>query len=576
MHDLVIRNGTVIDGTGAPRRVADVAVDGGLIAGLGAEVGGGRREIDAAGRLVLPGWVDIHSHYDGQALWDPALTPSSWHGVTTTVFGNCGVGFAPVRPGAEGYLITLMEGVEDILGTVLAAGVDFRWQSFPDYLDTLAETPRLMDIGAQMPHGALRFYVMGERGADHSTAASAQEIAEMGRLLEEALAAGALGFTTSRTHKHRAADGRHTPSYTAAPAELMGIADAMRHAGAGVIECNSDLADGELALLRAMAERAGRPLSLLLLQIDADPDRWRRTLAGIEAANRDGVRVAGQVGCRPIGVLMGLNTSINPFTGHPAWAPLAALEPEARRRRLAEDEGLRRRLVDERPDNGHTRWMAEALTRCSQLDEPPCYEPEPAATVARRAADQGRNPWALALDIIADGETLLFWPFENYSNGSLDEVREMLLSEHTVCGLGDGGAHVATICDASYPTTLLTHWARDRSRGPGLPLEFLVRKQTALTAASYGLLDRGILAPGYKADINVVDFDALGVGMPTLVHDLPAGGRRFVQSASGYCHSFVSGIEVACDGEHTGALPGKLLRGARPAPAKAAAPVAAE
>ncbi len=566
MHELVIRNARVIDGTGAPERAADVAVDGAVISAVEPAAGPGKREIDAAGLLVLPGWVDIHSHYDGQATWDAYLTPSSWHGVTTTVFGNCGVGVAPVRPGDEDFLIALMEAVEDIPASVLSAGMDFRWHGFADYLDALATMPRVMDIGAQVAHAPLRVYAMGRRGADHDELPSAAELAEMARLLEAALAAGALGFSTSRTHKHKAGDGRPVPSYTARQVELMALADAMRRAAAGVIQCNSDLAEGDFAILRAMAERAERPLSLLLLQIDADPDRWRRTLAEIAAANAAGLDVKGQVGCRPIGVLMGLDSSVNPFVGHPAWTELAELSPAGRRQRLTEDEGLRRRLVEERSDDAHTRWLADGLSKCFEFTDPPSFEPQPADKLVRRAEAAGRDPWAFALDILRQDDGLLFWPFENYSEGSLDVLREMLTSEHTVCGLGDGGAHVATICDASYPTTLLTHWARDRERGPRLALEFLVRKQTALAAESYGLCDRGVLAPGYKADINIVDLAALGLTRPALAYDLPASGKRFVQRSLGYRHTFVSGVEVAVDGEHTGALPGGLVRGARAAP----------
>ena len=569
MHDLVIRGGTVVDGTGAPRRVECLGIDGGTIATMGGDVGAGHREIDADGLLVMPGWVDIHTHYDGQVLWDPYLTPSSWHGVTTTVFGNCGVGFAPVRPGSEGYLINLMEGVEDIPAEVLAAGIDFGWESFPEYLDVLAGAPRVMDIGAQVPHGPLRFYVMGERGADHAETPTDDEIAAMGALLGEALGAGALGFTTARTTKHRAADGRPTPGLSAGEAELAGLAAAMKRAGAGVIECNSDLGDGEFEILRAMAERAGRPLSLLLLQMDHVPERWRRTLAQIQQANRDGVRVTGQVGCRPIGILMGLDTSLHPFVAHPAWKALADLAPDQRLARLRADADIRRALVEDRPTDEDSRWMAGVLARSYVMGDALDYEPDPATSLGATGGDI----WARGLEaMMADeGRGLILLPFENYTDGNLEVVRELLVAENTVCGLGDGGAHVATICDASYPTFLISHWARDRTRGEGLPLEFLVRKQTLETARTYGLLDRGVLAPGYKADINIVDFDALGLTRPELVHDLPAGGKRFVQRATGYRHTFVSGVEVARDGEHTGALPGALVRGAQPTPARRAA-----
>ena len=565
MHDLVIRDALVVDGIGTEGLIADVAIDGQTITEVGASLGPGSREIAADGLLMMPGWVDIHSHYDGQATWDPYMTPSSWHGVTTSVFGNCGVGFAPVRPGSEPYLINLMEGVEDIPGTVLAEGIDFRWESFEEYLDVLAETPRIMDVGAQMPHGALRFYVMGERGADHREVPSADEIAEMGGLLEAALAAGALGFTTSRTIKHRAADGSPTPSLSAHEDELLGMADAVRRAGAGVFEVNSDLGNDDFALLRRCAERAGRPLSMLLLQADEDPERWRRTLAGIQAANRDGVAMSGQVGCRPIGIMMGLDTTINPFVSHPAWAALKNLPAAARLARLQEDAALRGRLIEERPDDGHTRWMASALAKSFELADPVDYEPDPSQTMTARANAAGIDVWRFTLDLLCrgNGDTLLLFPFENYSGGDLEVVREMLLADNTVCGLGDAGAHVATICDASYPTTLITHWARDRTRGEGLPLEFLVRKQTFETARTYGLNDRGVIAPGFKADFNLVDFDALGLGLPTVAHDLPAGGRRLVQRSRGYRHTFVSGVEVSCDGEATGALPGVLIRGAQ-------------
>lgn len=566
MHDLIIKNGTIVDGTGSEPRTADVAVDAGRITEVGKLNSRAQREINADGNLVMPGWVDIHTHYDGQATWDSYLTPSSWHGVTTTVFGNCGVGFAPLRPGSEDYLINLMEGVEDIPGTVLAEGIDFRWESFPDYMNVLESMPRVMDIGAQVPHGALRFYVMGERGADHSERPSDAEITEMGNLLEQALEAGAMGFTTSRTVKHKAADGRPTPSLSADEPELAGIVAAMARAGKGVIECNSDLEPGDLDLLCQAARIAGRPLSVLLLQADATPQRWQETLQGIHAANQSGLAVTGQVGCRPIGIMMGLETTVHPFAGHPAWKALRDLSPAERYTRLSNDAGLRQRLIEERPDNGHTKWMAYALTRSYELGNPPNYEPEPSQSIAARAETSGQNMWALALELLMkqEGQALLLYPFENYTEGNLDIIRQMLLDPHTICGLGDGGAHVATICDASYPTFLLTHWARDRVRGERLPLEYLVKKQTHDTARSYGLLDRGVLAPGYKADINVVDFAALGVTSPRLQYDLPAGGKRLVQRANGYRQTFVAGIEVARDGEHTGELPGVLVRGAQP------------
>lgn len=562
MHDLVIRHGTVVDGTGSPRRVSDIAVEDGRIVSATGQAGRGHREIDATDLLVTPGFVDVHTHYDGQATWDPYLTPSSWHGVTTAIFGNCGVGFAPVRPGAAPFLINLMEGVEDIPGSVLAEGVAFDWESFSQYLDALAATPRIMDIGAQMPHAALRFYVMGDRGADHGEEPSAGEIARMGELLEQALRAGALGFSTSRTIKHRAKDGRPTPSLSAHEPELFGLAQAMHRAGRGVIEVNSDFGPGEFEIMRAAAGIAGRPLSVLLLQVNNAPDLWRDTRARIHAARAAGLAVNGQVGCRPIGIIMGLETSTHPFSTHPAWNGLATLTPAKRIEALARDAQLRRAMVEQRPDDEHTRTMEQALARTYVLDDSYDYEPHPSQSLAARAAEQGCSPWALALQAMManDGKGLLTHTFENYTEGSLEVVREMLLDEATIMGLGDGGAHVCTICDCSSPTFLLSHWTRDRKRGEHLSLEFLVRKQTRDSAAAYGLVDRGVLAPGLRADINVIDLQRLRLLPPQVTYDLPAGGRRLVQRARGYRHTFVAGVEVARDGEHTGALPGKLLR----------------
>ncbi|HTT40073.1 MAG TPA: amidohydrolase family protein [Burkholderiales bacterium] len=562
MHDLVIRNGTVIDGTGGARRIADVAVDGEKIVGVGNDLGRGHREIDAQGLLVTPGFVDVHTHYDGQATWDPYLTPSSWHGVTTVIFGNCGVGFAPVRRGAAPYLINLMEGVEDIPGAVLAEGVSFQWESFPEFLDALAAAPKAVDIGAQVPHGALRFYVMGERGADHATAPNDGEVARMGEVLEQALRAGALGFSTSRTIKHKVSDGRFTPSLSASAAELTGLAAAMKRAGRGVIEVNSDFGPGEFEVLRAAAEAAGRPLSVLLLQVNHAPDLWRRTRAQIHAARKAGVDVNGQVGCRPIGVTWGLETSTNPFSTHPAWTAMSELSPAERYERLQRDLELRRVLVEQRPDDEHTRFVDAALARTYVLDRTYDYEPDPSDSIAARARTQGRDPWALALEaMMAErGKGLLSHTFENYSDGSLDVIREMLVDDATIMGLGDGGAHVCTVCDAGSPTFLLAHWGRDRKRGPGLPLELLIRKQTRDCALAYGLRDRGVLAPGYKADVNIIDFERLRYLKPEVVYDLPANGKRLVQRARGYRHTFVAGREMLRDDEHTGELAGKLLR----------------
>ncbi|MGH2685814.1 MAG: N-acyl-D-amino-acid deacylase family protein, partial [Actinomycetota bacterium] len=566
MHDLVIRGGTLVDGTGGTRITGDVAVDGDRITAVGEVADRGRRQVDAEGLLVLPGWVDIHTHYDGQATWDSELTPSAWHGVTTTVFGNCSVGFAPVRPGSEPYLISLMEGVEDIPGSVLSEGVEFGWESFADYLDALERRPRTMDVGAQVPHAAVRFYVMGDRGAEHAERPTVEEAAAMGRLVADALQAGALGFTTSRTKKHRAADGRFTPGLTAGDEELLTIAEAMGEVGLGVLQANSDFEDpSELGLLRRMAEVSGRPVSFSLLQVDHAPGRWKDLLAGVHDAAAAGVPMRAQVGCRPIGILMGLEASLHPFAGHRTFKELGPLSTAELVGRLRRPE-VRARILGEEQHGGFADWMAHALTQTFELGDPPDYEPDPARSIAARATRDGVTALELVYDLLLgdDGRALLYYPFENYSDGHLEPVRTMLTNEHTVSGLSDGGAHVATICDASFPTFLLTHWARDRRRGERVALELLVRKQTRDTARAVGLHDRGVIAPGLRADLNVVDLDGLRLLPPEMVHDLPAGGRRLVQRAAGYRHTFVAGVETYADGDWTGATPGHLIRGAQP------------
>jgi len=565
MHDLVIRGGRVVDGSGSPERVADVAVDGNVIAAVGKVGARGRREIDADGLLVTPGFVDIHTHYDGQATWDPYLTPSSWHGVTSAVFGNCSVGFAPVHPDKKDYLINLMEGVEDIPGTVLSEGVSFDWESFPEYLDSLARMDRVMDVGAQVPHAALRFYVMGDRGADHTAVPTAAEIDRMGVLLEEALAAGALGFTTSRTTKHRAADGRVTPGLSAGEPELLGLAAAMKRSGKGVIEVNSDFGPGEFEAMRAAAEVSGRPLSCLIVQVRDSPDLWRETMQHIRDARADGVQCNGQVHVRGIGMLMGLETRLNPFHGHRTWQALANLSPRERASRLIDDAGLRERLVAERPEHKHTQWVESLLPQLYRLDDPLVYEPSSDESLIAQARREGRDPWAVMLDwlLLHDGEGIVMHPFENYHGGDLDAIREMLLDDASVIGVADGGAHVGVICDAGAPTFMLTHWGRDRTRGPGLPLPFLVHKHTRGNALAYGLGDRGLLQEGFKADINVINFDELTLTRPRVVYDLPAGGKRWIQQARGYRHTFVSGVETVANDTFTDAMPGRLIRGAR-------------
>jgi N-acyl-D-aspartate/D-glutamate deacylase len=564
-HDLVVRGGTVLDGTGSPRRSADVAITDGIVSEVGRVDGQGSEEVDADGALVLPGFVDIHAHYDGQAVWDSHLAPSSWHGVTTVVMSNCGVGFAPVRPCDRQRLIELMEGVEDIPGTALHEGLDWAWESFPEYLDALERRPHDIDLAAQVPHGALRLYAMGDRGAAGEPATS-HDIAVMAELAADGVAAGALGFTTSRTRNHRSSKGEPTPSLTAERVELVGIAEALGSIGTGVLQVVSDFTDldDEFATVRAMAERSGRPISISIAQSPLVPEQWRLLLDRIAAANADGVTMAGQVAPRPVGILLGLGASLHPFLGCAAYREVAQLpladraaalaEPDRRQRLLAEVVAKPPRLV---------RWE-----NTWELTDGFDYEPLAPDSIAARAAASGDEPASLALDLLlADGgQGLLYLPFLNYASGSLDAVHEMLADPHTVPGLADGGAHVGTICDGSFPTTLLTHWGRDRPEGR-FPLEYLVERHCRATARTVGLRDRGVLAPGYRADLNVVELDRLRLHKPTFAHDLPAGGRRLLQRADGYRHTFVAGVETYRDGEPTGALPGRLVRGAQEAPA---------
>ena len=566
MLDLVIRNGTLIDGTGSERRRADLAIRDGRVVAVGEVDEPATRTIDADGLLVTPGWVDVHTHYDGQVTWDEWLSPSCWHGVTTAVMGNCGVGFAPVHPERRDYLISLMEGVEDIPGTALAEGIDWSWESFPEYLDAIERRPHALDVGAQLPHGALRFYVMGERGANHEEIPTADEIAEMGRLAREAIEAGALGFTTSRTLNHRASDGRPTPSLTATPDELLGIARAIGEADAGVFEMVSDFKDrrGEWDLFRKMVEVSGRPMSISMAQNDANPVGYRDMLRELAEANADGIPLMGQVPARAIGLFLGLSASLNPFISHPSYAREVAGKPLAEQVALLRDPERRRRILAEEPSGG-IAFLVWNFERLFVLGDPPDYEPAQDASLAARAQREGRTPAELAYDLLLEqeGRALLYRPFLNYSDFDLEAARELLLDEFTVPGLGDAGAHVGMICDGSFPTYLLTHWGRDRTRGEKLPLEWLVKAQSADTAKLVGLHDRGVLAPGYRADLNLIDFDALSIPHPEIVHDLPAGGKRLVQRASGYRATVQNGQITFEDGESTGALPGKLVRGAQ-------------
>jgi N-acyl-D-aspartate/D-glutamate deacylase len=562
-HDLVIRGGTVIDGTGAPERTADVAIRAGRIVEVGRIAGRGRREIDAAGALVTPGFVDIHTHYDGQATWSNRMAPSCYHGVTTAVMGNCGVGFAPVRPADHELLIQLMEGVEDIPGAALHEGLPWQWESFPQYLDFLSQRRFDMDLAAQLPHAALRVFVMGQRGADREPA-TAEDIAAMRRLTAEAMAAGAIGFSSSRTLNHRSSTGAPTPSLTAERDELVGIALGLKDAGRGVLEMISDFEDleHEFATLRAMVETSGRPMSISLAQ-GLSPHGWRKVLGCIESATAAGLVMRGQVAPRPIGILLGLTTTLNPFFARPSYMEIARL-PLAERLKALADPARRARILAEEPSRGFQRLfnLMSGGNKLWVLGDPPDYEPAPETSIAARAQAASRDPWDLAYDLMLEGggRTILYTPFANYAENNLDCCRDMLLHKDTVPGLGDGGAHVGTICDASFVTTLLTHWGRDRTRGERIDLPTLVKRQTRDTARAVDLHDRGVLAPGMKGDVNIIDFANLRIRAPEIVHDLPAGGARLEQKAEGILATIVNGETTYEKGIPTDALPGRLIR----------------
>ncbi len=571
MHDLIVRGGTLVDGTGGPKRQADVAVDAGVITEVGDLAGSAaRRTVDAEGLLVTPGFVDIHTHYDGQVSWDPLLTPSSWHGVTTVVMGNCGVGFAPVRPGSEAWLIQLMEGVEDIPGTALSEGIDWGWETFPDYLNALDGMSRSLDVATQVPHGAVRAYVMGERGARNEVA-TPEDIAAMAEVVRAGIKAGALGFSTSRTALHTAVDGEPVPGTFAAEDELFGIGRVLGELGTGIIELapagvmGEDLLapEREVAWMRKLSAQTGRPISFGLSQHNHAPEAWREVLRLVDEAIADGADLRPQVSGRPLNLLIGWQT-FHPFATRATYKQIADLPLDERVKELRRPEIRDAILSEPSEDTAALKVIGTSLDRIFPMGEPPNYEPSASESVAAIAARANRPDEEVLYDLMMahDGRELLMFALLGFSYGNLDAVREMLVHPQTALGLSDGGAHCGVICDASMPTFMLTHWARDRAYGQ-LPLELVVRKTTYDTARLYGLGDRGVVAPGYKADLNVLDFDALALQLPKMVHDLPAGARRLVQSATGYVATIVSGEVTLLSGVDTGARPGKLVRGAR-------------
>ncbi len=581
MHDLVIRNGTIVDGTGEAPFQGDIAIDDGRISAIGRIEAEGRETFDAAGQIVTPGFVDIHTHFDGQITWDPLLTPSCWHGVTTVVMGNCGVGFAPAAPNRHEWLIGLMEGVEDIPGTALSAGMQWNWETFPEYLDYLDTLPKALDVGTQVPHGAVRAYVMGERGAKNEPA-NPEDIHEMKQLVREGIEAGALGVSTSRTIVHRAIDGVNVPGTFAEEDEMLAFGEALAEAGTGVFELapagvtgdDMNLPDREVAWMRRVSAATGRPITFALVQLDAEPDHWKRMFDLSEEAAAEGADLYPQVTARAPGVLLGLQTN------HP-WVNAPTFQEISGHYKLGAGDAhhLRRTPIEEvaaemRKPEVKARLMEELgaaaqdigfinMGRVFLLDEPLDYEPAEEDSIAAMAERDGRDPYDLFYDLMLedDGKRLFFAPTLNYTEFNYEAVRKMLTHPRAALGLDDAGAHCGVICDASMPTFMLTHWARDRSRGEGLDLEFVVKKMTSDTARLYGLNDRGVLRPGMKGDVNVIDLERLQLRAPELAHDLPADGRRLIQKSEGITATIVSGEVVMRDGEDTGARPGKLVRG---------------
>ena len=568
MFDTVIRGGTIIDGTGKPSFTGDIGISGEKIAEVGGKIGPGKREINADGLLVTPGWVDVHTHYDGQATWDPVLAPSSWHGVTTILFGNCGVGFAPVRPGRHSGLVELMEAVEEIPGIAMMEGMKFNWESFPDYLDALEEMKRTIDIGAQIPHNPLRVYVMGDRALRREPATD-DDIAEMRRLTEQGLRAGAFGFTASRTNSHKTTTGDYVPGRDAEIKEMLGIGAALGAAGQGAFGLNSDFDNEavELEWMTKLAKETGRPVWFLLTDRPNDPERWRRLMKGVHAARAQGANVTAQIAGRPVGVMLGIDTALNPFSIRPSYQAALKL-PVAQRLARLRDPAMRAQILSEAPAPQFLRLLSQfrqqITTRWDRMfvmGDPPDYEPEESTSIAAIARREGRTPDEVAYDYLAGGaDRFLFFPIVGYTKDNHDVIREMLSDPATVLGLSDGGAHCSSIIDASLPSWMLTHWGRDRKRGPGLPLEQLVKRQTSETAGFFGFNDRGRLAPGLRADINVIDFQKLRLHKPEVVYDLPASGRRLVQRVEGYVATFVAGQSIFEHGQETGARPGRLVR----------------
>lgn len=578
MHDLVIRGGLVVDGTGATPFEADVAIDGGRITAVGTVRESGREEIDAKGKVVAPGFVDIHTHYDGQATWDAEMAPSSWHGVTTVIMGNCGVGFAPAKRDRHQWLIELMEGVEDIPGTALAEGMTWDWESFPEYLDALEKLPRTVDVGTHVPHGAVRAYVMGERGARNEEPTET-DIARMSQIVEEGLRAGALGFSTSRTILHKSKNGELVPGTTATKEELLGIGRAMGRTGYGVFEMASDLKREwkEFEWMGQLSRETGMPVTFAMLQSPAKELPWEEQMASMAAENAKGANIVAQISLRGTGILMCWQGTVHPFLFKPAWGEIALLPWEQKLARLR-DPAFRTRMISE--DSALPKTDVPALLFVVTqgwfmqyaMGEGFNYEPTAAETIDALAKARGVSGMEYAYDLLMqnEGQGFIYLPLLNYADGNLDFVQSLLHRDDAVISLSDGGAHCGTICDAASPTFLLQHWVRDRARGT-IPLELAIKRQCRDTALLYGLHDRGVLAKGYMADVNVIDMQALKLGKPWMAFDLPAGGKRLLQKADGYVVTIKSGQVTFRNGVVQSARPGKVIRGPQKPPLSLAA-----
>jgi N-acyl-D-aspartate/D-glutamate deacylase len=574
-YDLVVRGGNIADGSGAPLFQGDVAIRDGLIVAVGTVTGTGAEEIDATGKLVTPGFVDIHTHFDGQATWEDHFTPSTNHGVTTVLMGNCGVGFAPCRPDQREKMIDVMEGVEDIPGIVMAEGLPWNWETFPDFLDALDQRRMDADFACAVPHIPVRIYVMGERAINREPARS-DDMQRMAAIVKEGIEAGGFGFSTSRVIGHRTASGDQLPVTTASEDELMTIAMAMKPLGKKLFMSASEFDTGngfssEFMMLRRIAEYSGQTVTFPLLQYNEAPDRWREIADACAKARGEGVDMYGQVVGRPVGVLFGLELTQNPFSGCPSYDAIAALplaervvemrKPERRAAILAEAASI---------DRDETRPFSRSFELFYAMGEDPDYSPPESARFDKVAARLGVSMADVAYDVMLaqEGRGIIFFPARNFTDYNLDTVHHMLQREDTVLGLGDGGAHVGGICDGSMQTYMLTYWTRDR-QGPRLSVPWVVQAMTSHTAGIAGFLDRGLVKPGYKGDLNVIDYDALRLHPPHATYDLPAGGRRLSQTAEGYVATILSGTVTFRGGVPTGELPGRLVRGQRAAPVSA-------